>query len=56
MMSSTYCMRMFGARRRNRIPSRSDSSPGRTISPSGLTVGSVHSPRKSESISTTSIV
>ena len=55
-MSRMNCSRMFAARLRNRHPSFRDSSPGRTISPSGRMLGSVQSPRKSDSISTTSIV
>ena len=55
VMSRMNCSRMFDARLRNRQPSRSDSSPGRTSSPSGRMLGSVHSPRNSDIISTTSI-
>ena len=50
VMSRMYCRRMFDARRRNCQPSRSDSSPGRTSSPSGRMLGSVQSPRKSDSM------
>ena len=55
VMSMTNCMRMFGARLRNARPSRRDWSPGAADAPSGRSEGSVHSPKKSESMRTTSI-
>ncbi|MDQ1129124.1 hypothetical protein QE381_001252 [Microbacterium sp. SORGH_AS 888] len=55
MMSMTYWSRMLAARRRKRMPSRRDSHPGFTISPSGRIEGSVQSPRNSDVMRTTSI-